>query len=164
MHRTLAAVIVILLLAGVFFWYFYQANPETEQTSNDGASSASGMRIEENMVVITEQRPGNVVVASQIHIASPGFVVIHEDKNGLPGAILGSSPILQAGDSQQVTIKLSRAVRDGERLHAMLHNDTDASGTFGAPPDAPVRSRLGSPIEGWFEVSSQAPENVFISY
>lgn len=126
-------------------------------------SDTSAMRAEENMIVVMEQRPGNTVTASQVYLAAPGFIAIHEDANGTAGAIIGSSALLQAGESSQIEIQLSRSVRDGEKLHAMLHNDTNANGIFNANTDLPVASRLGGSIQGWFEISSQAPENVPIT-
>lgn len=129
-----------------------------QQTGFPGGSSA--MRAEENMVVVMEQRPGNTIIASQVYLAAPGFVVIHEDENGAPGAIIGSSVLLQAGESSKISITLSRPTQDGEKLHAMLHSDTDANGTFSASTDAPVQSILGGPLGGWFEISSEASEEL----
>jgi hypothetical protein len=117
------------------------------------------MRAEENMVVVTEQRPGNIVTASTVFLAAPGFVVVHEDIDGAPGAIIGSSAFLAAGESNNIKVMLSRVTQDGDKLHAMLHADTDANGSFSSA-DMPVQSRLGGPLEGWFEISSSASENI----
>lgn len=121
------------------------------------------MRAEENMIVVMEQKPENSVVVSQVHLAAPGFVVIHEDNNDSPAAMVGSSALLQAGDTSQVTIKLSKAMLDGTKLHAMLHTDTNGDGKFDEGVDMPVQSKLGGPIEGWFEVTANASENAPIS-
>lgn len=153
-------VLVIAVIAGGYFFINAGDNDSGNITNEGGGSNTvSGMRAEENMVVVTEQRPGNTVMASQIHLAAPGYVVIHEDVDGNPGAILGASMMLQAGASSNVKVSLSRPVRDGEKLHAMLHSDTDANGSFSAA-DQPVLSRLGGPLEGWFEITSDAEENV----
>lgn len=130
---------------------------------NGFPTDSSAMRAEENMIVVMEQRPGNTITASQVYLAAPGFVVIHEDTNGAPGAIIGSSALLQAGESSDIKITLSRATKNGEKLHAMLHNDTDANGKFSATADKAVESRLGGPIEGWFEISSDASINPAIT-
>lgn len=149
----ITAVIIIAVLTYVLF-----INPQLPSTENTDTSST--MLAEENAVVVLEQRPGASATASIVYLLSPGFVVIHEDNNGAPGAILGASALLQAGESKSVEVTLSRAARDGERLHAMLHTDADANGTFSASVDTPVQSSLGGPISGWFEISSSASENL----
>ncbi len=123
---------------------------------NGFPTDSAAMRVEENMIVVFEQRPGSTVTASQVHMAAPGFVVIHEDNVGEPGTILGASALLQAGDSSNVRVTLSRAAREGEKLHAMLHVDANNNGKFDAASDTSVQSRLGGPISGWFDISSDA--------
>jgi hypothetical protein len=160
MNKVIAVFAMVVIVGGGLY-LLTKSTPTTnrpEVTSPD----TSAMRVEENMVVVTEQLPGNTVTASQVHLASPGFLVIHEDTNGAPGAILGSSALLSASDSSQIKITLSRSVKDQEKLHAMLHNDTNGNGTFDAS-DQPVQSRLGGPIEGSFDVSSTASDAAPVS-
>ena len=154
MMKYLVALLVISALgAGI---YIYTAgSPASEAVMEEDTNTVSGMLAEENAVVVMEQKPGNTVLGSMVYLAAPGFLVIHEDTNGQPGAILGASTLLQAGESSNITVSLSRATQDGERLHAMLHADTDGNGTFSAS-DVPVQSRLGGPLEGWFEITSSA--------
>lgn len=147
-----AAVVILALLAYLLF-----ANTPTSSTENTGGASST-LLAEESAVVVMEQQPGTSVTASLIVLKSPGFLVIHEDTNGAPGAILGVSTLLVAGESKSVNVALSRVTRDSERLHAMLHTDADANGTFSASSDAPVLSSLGGPIEGWFDISVEVGE------
>lgn len=149
-------IIILLALGGWYYYLNYMQEPVSGTQTSGSDNTSAGMRAEENAVVATEQRPGNTVTISTVFLAAPGFVVIHEDEDGAPGAILGSSALLQAGESAEVVVTLSRASKDGERLHAMLHNDTDASGAFSGAADIPVPSRLGGPISGWFEISANA--------
>ncbi len=156
MNKTIAALAVLIIVAGGVYWYMTRPEGANEPVQTD---TSSGMRAEENMIVIQEQRPGNTVTASQVHFAEPGFIVIHEDVDGAPGTIIGSSSLLPAGESSQIKITLTKSVADGAKLHAMLHSDTDNSGTFSASSDREVQSRLGGAIDGWFDVSSNASEN-----
>lgn len=148
-----AAIIILAVLAYLLF-----ANTQPSSTENTDTSST--MLAEESAVLVMEQKPGTSVTASLIVLKSPGFLVIHEDNNGAPGAILGASALLQAGESSMVEVTLSRATRDGERLHTMLHTDADANGTFSASSDTPVQSKLGGPISGWFDISASASETL----
>ncbi len=163
MNKPLIALVAVIILGGAFFIMMQGKGQPVVEVPNTTDTPSAAMRAEDNMVVVTEQKPGNTVTVSQVHLAAPGFVVIHEDTNDVPGAILGSSAALSAGDSAQIKITLSRTVKDSEKLHAMLHNDIDGNGKFDASIDMPVQSALGGPIEGWFTISSQAAENVPVS-
>lgn len=167
MKKTVALLIAIVLL-GSAAYYFLGAGAVDDQGDafEDEAmntSDSSAMRAEENMVVVSEQRPGRTVTGSIISLAAPGYLVIHEDNNGAPGAVLGSSALLQAGESTEVKVTLSRASRDGETLHAMLHFEKGGNTTFAAAEDTPVPSSLGGPISGWFEISSEASMDLPVS-
>lgn len=158
MNKAIAIVAAIVVIGAV---YFLNGAPALSPATSSDDTSA--LRAENNMVVVAEQRPGASVIASQVLLVAPGFVVIHEDNAGAPGAILGASALLAAGASSQVTVPLSRPTKDKEKLHVMLHNDTDGSGTFSAAADAPVESTLGGPITGWFDISADAPEGTVIN-
>jgi len=166
MTKTIS-ILVVLIILGVGTYFLLspqpvdQINPEPYVSGEN--SNTSAMRAEENMVAVFEQRPGTVVAASLISLAAPGYLVIHEDNNGAPGTILGASAFLQAGESSNVNVTLSRAMQDSERLHAMLHFEKGGNTTFSAGEDTPVPSSLGGPISGWFEVSSEASLDVPIS-
>lgn len=149
---------ILLIGAGYYIFPTTTSKPQENSLKEDIQNSeTSAMRVEENAVVAPEQRPGNSVLVSLAALSSVGFVVIHEDKDGKPGTILGASSVLQAGENSEVRINLSRASKDGEKLHAMLHSDTNGDGVF-TETDQPVQSKLGGPIEGWFQISSEAGE------
>ncbi len=150
---TILGIGAVIIIAGAAY---VLSGPSTPNADTGGEDNTSMMRAEENAIVVMEQRPGSSIIASSVFLASPGFVVIHEDSSGAPGAIIGASSILQAGESRNVNVVLSRASRDEERLHVMLHKDADSSGSFAASIDTPVQSRLGGPISGWFDISSDA--------
>ncbi len=78
-----------------------------------------------------------VVTVPRVESPVDGFVVIHEDSGGMPGAILGFAAVA-AGVSTDVSVELDRPVTDGERLHAMLHFDAGVLGTFEAGTDLPA--------------------------
>ncbi|QQG38266.1 MAG: hypothetical protein HYS26_01820 [Candidatus Kaiserbacteria bacterium] len=141
-------------------WYLYAATPGPENTNTSGTSS--GLLAEENAIVIGEQRPGTSVRGSIVYLAAPGFFVIHEDQSGQVGAMLGASALLPAGENRDVAVNLSRTSRDGETLRAVLHSDTNGNGLFDEA-DQPVESRLGGPINGWFEISSEASTDTPVS-
>lgn len=121
-------------------------------------SNSSAMLAEPNAVVVTDQQPGKVVTGT-VYLAAPGYLVIHDQS----GAVLGSSALLPAGQSNNIKVTLSHAVKDGEKLMAMLHSDTDGNGSFDASKDMPVQSKLGGAIQGSFQVSLSASGNTPVS-
>ncbi|CAN5170376.1 hypothetical protein BH11PAT1_BH11PAT1_5170 [soil metagenome] len=103
-----------------------------------------GMMVEDNAIAASAQTNSNNATASMVVLTKPGFVVIHEDGNGKPGAIIGTSTILKAGKSDNVKIKLSRKTVKGEMLYAMLHTD-NGDGLY-TEVDLPVNGKNREPI------------------
>lgn len=157
---VIIGIILAIAVIGGPAYFFWGAG---YNRANDKGAPAAGMLAEENAIIVSEQRPGASAIVSLAVLAAPGYVVVHEDNGGQPGTILGASGLLQAGENANVSITLLRQTRDGERLHAMLHFDTDGSGSFDSSADVSVQSKLGGPISGWFEISSSASADVPIS-
>lgn len=161
--RNIIIALAAILVVGAAITFFRGSEKEPARDADQSAAAtssgttSSGARVEENAIFIGNQRPKRAVVASSVFLASPGYVVIHEIKDGKPGAILGSSSLLPAGQSDDIEIELSRATRNGETLAAMLHSERDGDSKFSEVSDVPVQSRLGGPLHGLFEISSDAP-------
>ena len=97
--------------------------------------------------------PRNEVVVAALVSVGAGFVAIHDDADGAPGAQLGVTPVT-AGASADVVVTLSRDAIDGERLWAQLHIDAAGDASFDASEDAAVISPLdGEVIAHGFQVS-----------
>lgn len=81
----------------------------------------------------------DVIYVAEVDFAEDGFAVIHEDDDGEPGAVIGTSEILEGDDTPytNVEVGLDRPVDVEETLWAMLHVD-DGSGEFDAATDPPV--------------------------
>lgn len=152
--RTIGIIILLIVLAGGAYLWSQQQQQPAEPAAGILPDQTMGMRAEENMVVAMEQRPGASVLISQVYLAAPGYVVIHEEG----GAILGSSALLSVGQNDNVQVTLNRASKDGETLTAMLHVESDGNSSFSAAADVPVQSRLGGPLEGMFLITNDASD------
>ena len=159
MNYILIAVVVLVVLGGAY--YYWDSN--IRSTDSADTSSISSMRAEGNAVVATDQKPSDQLSVAQVYLEEDGYVVIHEDSDGAAGAILGASALLSAGETNDVNIKLSRTTRDGEVLHAMLHNEMGGNAEFSAAEDTPVQSILGGPLMGSFNISSDVSGSVPVS-
>ncbi len=80
-----------------------------------------------------------MVTIARVVATEPGWLVIHADKDGKPGPILGKTQV-QAGENLNVVVSIDVA-KATPRLHAMLHVDRGTMGVFEFPdgPDVPVK-------------------------
>ncbi len=102
--------------------------------------TTSAMWAEANGVVALDQRPGRTVVVSSLIVEENGWVVIHKDADGKPGAVIGETYVT-TGEHAQVSVSLREATADGMSYFAMLHRD-DGDRRFDISKDAPVRSAV----------------------
>jgi plastocyanin len=79
---------------------------------------------------------GRVTIA-QVVSATSGWLVIHAQRDGQPGEVLGYSPVKE-GDNADVVVLIDAARATGT-LYAMLHSDAGTVGTYEFPgSDGPV--------------------------
>jgi hypothetical protein len=162
--KTLAGVVivgVIVLLGGV--WLNNKAEAPVVETSTETGENAQnpnettmGMYAEENALVPQDQKPGNSVTINNVLLAEPGYAVIHEASGEAPGAIIGNSALLAAGEHNRIEIMLDGGTRDGETLYVMLHGEQGGNQTFESAVDMPVGSVLGGPIMAYFMIDNTA--------
>ncbi len=111
--------------------------PQKEAMGEMGGDQAPMV---EPMVKVMDQKPmdGKVVI-DKVVAEKDGWIVIHIEKDGKPGPIIGYAPV-KAGENEkvEVTIDLEQAT---ETLFAMLHVDEGQMGTYEFPngPDVPVK-------------------------
>ena len=111
------------------------------------------MYVEENAIVVNTQKSGNTVLIDKVLIAMEGYVVIHEDADGKPGEIIGSSKLLSKGEHMGVEVALERDSVQGETLHAMLHSEMGSVNYFESNIDKPILSKkMNAPITATFNV------------
>ena len=80
---------------------------------------------------------GTITIA-EVRAVQAGWVVIHRDQGGIPGAVIGKTFAPQ-GTSRNVTVRLETAVNTGDKVWPMLHIDAGTLRSYEFPgPDAPV--------------------------
>ena len=82
-------------------------------------------------------------------LAVTGFIAIHADNNGAPGAYVGGSKILSAGTHINETIIITTT--PGSYYFAMLHAD-NGNVIFEAEKDLPIKNSSGEIIMARFQV------------
>jgi hypothetical protein len=80
---------------------------------------------------------GGSVTVERVVAAQNGWIVIHIDNNGAPGAVIGQAAV-RAGENTNVSVPITVA-QATPRLYAMLHIDAGTAGTYEFPgADVPV--------------------------
>jgi plastocyanin len=89
-------------------------------------------------VTVSDQPIENdMVTIAKVVSSGPGWLVVHADKDGAPGPVLGYTAVAD-GENSDVKVKLAAEGRT-EKLFAMLHTDAGVQGTYEFPgPDVPV--------------------------
>lgn len=103
-----------------------------------------------NSISVSDQNPNTVaVVIDSAELATAGFIVLHQDNNNAPGAIVAQSKVLPAGSYKNQSIIVTTT--PGASYWAMLHSD-DGNGVFEAAKDQPLTGSNGQPVMIKFRV------------
>ena len=109
-------------------------------------------------IEIDEQLPiNNSVLLRRVHAAENGWVVIHANDDGIPGAVLAMAPVVE-GVTLDVSITLPTdstwLLTAGDSLWATLHYDRGVEGSYEFPGvDSPVQLQNGEIVTVPFLIS-----------
>jgi hypothetical protein len=97
----------------------------------------------------------NRVVIVQAFSDGPGWMVIHSQKDGKPGPVIGFSPV-RAGENENLVVAVDPA-QVTDTLYAMLHIDTGKVGVYEFPgADVPAPGDIQS-ISPTFKITGGMP-------
>ncbi|MBN2113144.1 MAG: hypothetical protein JW785_03350 [Acidimicrobiia bacterium] len=86
---------------------------------------------------LDQRTDGAAVVVAEVSLPGPGFVALHADEDGVPGAILGASAVLDEGTTEEVAITLDRPLETTQQMFAVAYVDRDRDGVAGlTSPDS----------------------------
>ncbi len=141
-------VIIILIVLG---YYLFKGNGSSVSTDVTPTPTAEADANEINRLVVSDQYPGNVVFINSAQLANGGWVEIHKDNNGTPGAIIGG--VYAEKGIGPVRITLTEKTVEGQLYYAMIHSD-DGDKKFDALKDLPMKDSKGNIIMKTFRASS----------
>lgn len=142
-RNAIITVIVILLIIGGIWWWAGNRNDIDINNDQNGTTTA-GLRVGDSTLFVTDQEPGEDLNLNSIVLREGGYVAIHQDANGAPGNIIGTTEFLPEGEHENIDISLDREVGAGETLYAMIHTD-DGDQVFNADQDDPLMDN-GAPV------------------
>ena len=129
LNRTLAAAIAASLLAGS--GAALAANDSMGSSENSMSQNESAMKAP--MLTVADQAVSDdTVVIEDLYLPQNGYLVIHaadaDGKLKAPESI--GHKMVEKGEHQNVKIKLDHSVESGDKLFAMLHEDTGTHGSY----------------------------------
>ena len=71
-----------------------------------------------------------MITVASVELPAPGFIAVHGDGGGSPGAVVGNSALLPAGTSTDVMVMLDTPLDGDTTLYPMVHIDTDGNGLY----------------------------------
>lgn len=111
-------------------------------------------------LIVTAHTPANTAVVDKVTLQTSGFVVIHEEKDGQPGEIIGASTLLTPGTHENVIVQLKRKTLAREKLVAMVHKD-NGDGIFDGATDAEDKDESGKNLQAAFQVQTASESSSF---
>ena len=95
-------------------------------------ATAEAMMGSEAVKVGDQESDGASVMVDSVTAEADGWLVIHADADGAPGAVLGQTAV-PAGTTENVVVLLDAALEGDAGLWAMLHVDAGEMGTTSSP-------------------------------
>jgi|GEM_PF-318264 len=102
-----------------------------------------------NAIKALDQAVGSTAEVTMITLSVPGWVAIHEDRDGALGNILGAArfePGIHLGE-----VELLRPMVSGGKYHAVLYQD-NGDKSFDTSTDAPIKNSDAVVVESVFSV------------
>ncbi len=150
---TVIVVIILIVLGYYLFRGGKAGNIYEPEDSNNTVTETPNTEL--NRILVSDQYPGNVVFISSVQLANPGWVEIHKDNNGTPGAIIGSQYFEKGTFNGKIT--LTENTVDGQLYYAMIHSD-DGDKKFDGTKDLPLKDAQGNVVMKPFRVTSDVEQ------
>jgi hypothetical protein len=136
-----------------------QSEAELEQPQSQAPLPKSRREAFEEMlangnagVLVQDQSADTDIRIDKVVLPQEGFVAIHADAGGVPGAVVATSGVLSSGE-QTVTITSDKALNSGGVYYAVVYVD-DGDGVFQTPQDTALTDEQGSVVSMSFLVSN----------
>jgi len=114
-------------------------------------------KVTDNSVTVFDQPAGSTVQVLSVSLIQNGWVVIHEDRDGRPGNILGAQRFTAGLHPEGGEVELLRWTEEGETYYAMLHDD-DIDRSFDLTTDLPLTDENGKVILATFVATANVTE------
>lgn len=114
-------------------------------TMTNPAETSSSVGASADVVVAENQTAGDSVLVKLASLAQDGWIVVHEDRAGKPGNVLGAT-YRAAGLYNNVSVHLLRGTSAGGTYYVMIHKDDGNKDDFSLQTDSAVMTGAGEPV------------------
>lgn len=146
---TVGAIIIVIAAYMLFFKSPTETIAPTDDTMATSTSSTASSTLAASLT-IADQFSTSTVTVDKVVTSAPAWVVIHEDRGGKPGNILGAAWV-PAGNTEGLTVELLRGATEGQTYYAMIHAEDGITG-FDFKTDLPITDASGNPVMKTYKV------------
>lgn len=145
---TVGAIVIIIAA----YFLFFKSPTETIAPSDNAVATSTNVTASSTQasLIINDQFGTSTVTVDKVVTSSQSWVVIHEDRGGKPGNILGASWV-PAGETLNLTVELLRGAVEGQTYYAMVHSEDGVAG-FDFKTDLPITDAAGNPVMKTYKV------------
>lgn len=145
---TVGAVIIVIAA----YLLFFKSPTETIAPSEELVATSTNTTVgtTQASLMINDQFGTSTVIVDKVVTSAPSWVVIHEDRGGKPGNILGAAWV-PAGETLNLNVELLRGAIEGQTYYAMIHSEDGVAG-FDFKTDLPITDASGNPVMKTYKV------------
>lgn len=143
----IGGIVVVLVIIG--FSMYNRSRPVATPSQEITA-------VDQNSITVSDQDPDSVAaLIDSVSVKESSFVIIHDDANGKPGAIVGVSKLLAPGTYTNLSIIMP--MKPGATYYAMMHAD-DGNGVYDKTADSHhLMDNAGVEARVMFKVKLSSP-------
>ncbi|MBI2473102.1 hypothetical protein HYV70_00915 [Candidatus Uhrbacteria bacterium] len=123
---VVTTLVIVILLIGPEKQISKQKQVEQSQQTTEPSRSTtfeSMLEAADNAIYVENQKTGaSSVQIGFVVLSRPGYVVVFNDQQGIPGSVIGQSDLLSSG-GEHFAIPVSNPLQEGEVYYAILYHD-----------------------------------------
>ena len=135
-----------LIALGLYFGFVWLRNwAEPVPSFAIAANTSDAIRVVDQEPYNDEVIIENRIYATGVSLSLPGFVAVYETPFDKYGTLVGTSRFLPAGKHAYVPVDLVKEYKPGQRLYAILHQDT-GDAIYNLVQDPTIKDQYGREI------------------
>lgn len=154
-------IVILLIIAGFFLLNSFLKKNVLDLNTVNLEKNSTNIIEESASLFVPQQASGTEVFIEKAFLPKGGYVVIHKEKDGKPGEVVGVSKLLKSGPNNNFTVEISKNSIEGDVFYAMLYGG-NGDGKFDITTDKPTLDNSGNPVFIKFNIVKSVPPNKII--
>ncbi len=143
--------ILLLTLLSIVFASACTQHGVQPTTTTSAAPTPTTVHLKPSVTVSDQPIVNGKVTVAKVVSVGPGWMTVHADANGAPGAVIGKTSVSD-GENTNVAVEINTSAATST-LYAMLHVDVGVIGTYEFPGDDVPATVDGKPVTPSFKSS-----------